>query len=193
MSEEYSGGVVITPENFIENIEELEVIKDNQLTDEEIVISLWDGLIDKSVNKKIPPTEQEWIKVVKKLSDDMDNALSVEHSKLQFIKYFKERFGIEPFVSCPLCGKGITRPRKNMYNQFFIGCSEFPSCKYMATRDDRDHIKNELNKLKDDIIQKAEEKMVEVNKLLAMATGIRDHIYTYNDIREIKRKLLKYE
>jgi ssDNA-binding Zn-finger/Zn-ribbon topoisomerase 1 len=79
-----------------------------------------------------------------------------------------------------------------MYGQCFIGCSEYPRCKFTATRDDRDRIAKDMNDLKDMILQKAETKMTEVNKLLALARKIKERACTYEEIREIKREWFNY-
>jgi hypothetical protein len=185
------GEAIVTIDDLIE---ELSPIKEEYLIeDEEIVAGLWHDLIELSPNKRNPPAEEEWIKAVTEWVRRNNKTIPINEAKRQFNRYFSERFGIEPFTQCPMCGRGITRPRVNAYNQYFVGCSDYPLCKYISTRDDRDKMIRELNKLKDEILDKAEEKMKEVNKLLMLAKKIKEYNYTYDEIREIKREWYKYE
>jgi hypothetical protein len=161
--------------------------------DEEVVSGLWHELIELGKNKRAAPTEEEWENAVRRWNKERRKELAVREAKRKFSRYFRERLGIEPFESCPSCGRGITRPRKNLYEQYFIGCGEYPACKYIVTRDDRDKITAALNELKDKILDRAEEKMEDVNKFLLLAKRIRDRDITYEEIKGIKREWSRYE
>lgn len=62
-----------------------------------------------------------------------DGVASISGKKLEtiFKNYFKENMGIEPYVECPICGKELL-PRESKYG-YFIGCSGYPNCRFMAT------------------------------------------------------------
>ena len=62
--------------------------------------------------------------------DDVADISGVELENI-FKKYFKDNMGIEPYEKCPMCGKELL-PRKSRYG-YFIGCSRFPDCRFMAT------------------------------------------------------------
>lgn len=51
--------------------------------------------------------------------------------KNKFCAYFKNEVGIEPYKKCPKCGEKLL-PRKSVYG-YFVGCSGFPNCKFIAT------------------------------------------------------------
>ena len=53
--------------------------------------------------------------------------------KKYFITFFKNLVGIEPYTKCPSCGEKLL-PRKSRQG-YFVGCSNYPSCKFMATND----------------------------------------------------------
>lgn len=57
--------------------------------------------------------------------------ISAEELEKEFKKYFKDTMGIEPYSKCPVCGKELL-PRSSRYG-YFIGCSDYPNCKFMAT------------------------------------------------------------
>lgn len=184
--------IVVT---FEDAIEELEPVQENGylIEDEELVAGLWHNLIDMSKDKTQPPTEEEWELAAKEWVIREKRNISTEESKRQFHRYFREKFGVEIFITCPKCEEGITRPRVNLYNQYFIGCSKYPECTYMRTREDREKMRRELARLKDKILDKAEEIMQKANKLLELAKKIKDYTLTYEDIREIKKEWSKYE
>jgi len=65
------------------------------------------------------------------LKQDGIAEISAEELEKDFKKYFSENMGIEPYSSCPKCGNKLL-PRKSRYG-YFIGCSKYPECTFMAT------------------------------------------------------------
>lgn len=57
--------------------------------------------------------------------------VSAEELEYIFKKYFKDNMGIEPYSKCPKCGNELL-PRESRYG-YFIGCSNYPKCTFMAT------------------------------------------------------------
>jgi hypothetical protein len=190
MKDKSDGEILITLDDLLEG---LEPVRDCVIEDEELMAGLWDDLIVGGKNKKEAPNEEEWESAVNKWIKGNGKDITKNEAKRQFARYFHERFEIDPFVRCPRCGIGITWPRENAYGQYFIGCGGYPDCKYISTRDDRDRMIRELDKLKDEILNKAEERMADVNRLLSLARKIKDHSITYDKIRNIKKEWLRYE
>jgi endogenous inhibitor of DNA gyrase (YacG/DUF329 family) len=102
------------------------------LTDKKVVECIWHFLIEDTINKTITPDKQHWEFVTGIFNQDMGYNLNPDDVKKRFIRYFYERFGIAPFLQCPICGKGITWPRVSKYD-YFIGCCFYPKCNFMAT------------------------------------------------------------
>ena len=50
----------------------------------------------------------------------------------RYAELFINETGIAPYVECPLCG-GRTIPRKSRKG-YFIGCSNFPKCEFLASK-----------------------------------------------------------
>ncbi len=62
-----------------------------------------------------------------------DEAADITPKELEniFKAHFRENMGIEPYNCCPSCG-GELLPRRSVYG-YFIGCSEYPKCTFIAT------------------------------------------------------------
>ena len=65
------------------------------------------------------------------LNQNLHTKISAQTLEKKFLYYFKETTNIEPYTECPNC-KGKLLPRKSPYG-YFIGCSNFPNCRFMAT------------------------------------------------------------
>ena len=59
--------------------------------------------------------------------------ISPEELEKRFKEYFKDNMGIAPYSPCPRCRKELL-PRKSKYG-YFVGCSGFPGCRFMATNE----------------------------------------------------------
>ena len=70
---------------------------------------------------------------------NQSNGTNIKRQRVidSFYRYFRQNFGVSPFVKCPTCEKGITYPRQSSFEKYlgkyFIGCSLFPECKFIAT------------------------------------------------------------
>ena len=73
----------------------------------------------------------EWDFCAGILHQDGASDISAKELEKAFNRYFKENMGIEPYIKCPVCGKQLL-PRESRYG-YFIGCSGFPECRFMAT------------------------------------------------------------
>lgn len=62
-----------------------------------------------------------------------DGAANISAKKLEekFKQYFIDTMGIAPYSTCPRCGNELL-PRESRYG-YFIGCSNYPKCTFMAT------------------------------------------------------------
>ena len=57
--------------------------------------------------------------------------ISPKNLENTFKQYFSENMGIEPYSKCPKCGNELV-PRESKYG-YFIGCSQYPKCSFVAT------------------------------------------------------------
>lgn len=76
------------------------------------------------------------------IEQDGIEKISPTQLEKNFKKYFKDNMGIAPYTKCPSCGNKLL-PRKSKYG-YFVGCSKYPDCKFMAT--DKKPYKKEDNK-----------------------------------------------
>ncbi len=58
--------------------------------------------------------------------------ISVDEVEDKFLTYFRDLTGVEPYTKCPKCGE-LVLPRRSQYG-YFVGCSSFPSCKFVASK-----------------------------------------------------------
>lgn len=50
-----------------------------------------------------------------------------------FKSYFRDTMGIEPYSRCPICGKELIPKNQRYKDSWFIGCSGYPECKFLAS------------------------------------------------------------
>lgn len=72
-----------------------------------------------------------WSFCARLLKQDGYSDITPEKLKKDFNGYFKETVGIKPYVKCPKCGENLL-PRKSHFG-YFVGCSQYPRCNFMAT------------------------------------------------------------
>ncbi len=95
----------------------------NNISNEEIVESVWHWLIEDDLG---------WDFSRRILRQNYSIEISEEELKKKFRQYFLDLVGISPYTKCPICGQELL-PRKSYYG-YFIGCSGFPKCNFIATK-----------------------------------------------------------
>ncbi len=92
-------------------------------TDEDIVINLWHWMVEDGITS--------WVFAAAMLRQNGYKRMSGKTVKERFKKYFEDTTGESVYVKCPACEKGTLVPRSSDYG-YFVGCSEYPRCKYHA-------------------------------------------------------------
>ena len=106
-----------------------------QKEEQSIVEDIWHFLIDDRPIAK--PSWRDWEFVTGIFNQNNGTNIGRHRVSDSFYNYFRQKFGVSPFIKCPVCEKGITYPRKSSFvkylGNYFIGCSRFPECKFIAT------------------------------------------------------------
>lgn len=95
------------------------------LTDKELVDLIWHFKVEDSLS---------W-RFCAGILREQNIKITASELKERFFNYFKKLTGITPYTPCPKC-KGTLLPRKSQYGHF-IGCSNCPKCRFMATSTNR--------------------------------------------------------
>ena len=97
-------------------------IKKEEISDYDVVVEIWHFRVDDKLS---------WDFCAGFIKMNTGAKFSADEIKTKFERYFINKFGIAPYANCPLCNNELS-PRVSRYG-YFIGCSNYPDCKFMAT------------------------------------------------------------